>query len=457
MKKGHLAEQPSGKTYVVGHVNPDTDAIASAIGYAWLLRTRDGVEAIPARLGPINPQTSWVLDRLDLEPPELLYDASPRFSSVARRLDSVSPDQPLADAWVIANRTGTVAPVVESDGCPYGLISGISLFSYLSQLVGPRPDQQEARLAEIFDSPCKDAADTGVPAFQDSSRIRDALPKILREERTDFWVVDEENQYVGVCRQADILNPPRLKLVLVDHNEVSQSIGSLDEADLLEVLDHHRLGNAPTRMPIQFRVEPVGSTSTLVSEEVEESGLSAPPDIAGLLLAGLLSDTLMLSSPTTTERDHSASKRLSRWAFVGNGPLSGEDANSFGRQLLQAGAGLSTRDPESIVTGDLKIYKAGEWQFGVAQAEITDMHELSDHLEPLWEALLDLQESRGLDFSALMVTDIVDGSSRIMIQDAPAVLDDLPYPKLQDGTLQAEGVVSRKKQLIPVMLALLER
>ena len=113
--------------------------------------------------------------------------------------------------------------------------------------------------------------------------------------------VDEQGQYVGICRQRDLLNPPRLKVILVDHNEAQQSLASLEEAELLEILDHHRLGNPSTRVPIRFTVDTVGSTSTLVSERIEDAGLSAPPNIAGVMLAGLLSDTLILNSPTTTE------------------------------------------------------------------------------------------------------------------------------------------------------------
>lgn len=444
------------KIYVVGHVNPDTDAIASAMGYAWLLSRGNGIEAVPARLGPVSPQTDWALKRVGLEPPELLADASPKFASVSRRLDSVTPDQPLADAWGIANRTGTVAPVVEVNGHPYGLISGLSLFAYMSRLLGPRPDRQQTHLIEIFDAPSLEAADTGVPVFQANSRIRDALPRILREERTDFFVVDEDDRYVGVCRQPDLLNPPRLQLVLVDHNEVSQSIGSLEEADLLEVLDHHRLGNPPTRLPIRFRVDPVGSTSTLVSERIESAGLSAPPALAGLMLAGLISDTLSLKSPTTTERDRVAAERLKRWAFVGGSPLEGEDLESFGRQLLEAGAALTTRPSAEVVTSDLKVYEATGWRFGIAQVEVTDMHETDEHLKELGEALDGLRHERGLDFTVLMVTDVVDGSSRILLRGAPPTLDELPYARLTDGSLDARGVVSRKKQLLPVILALLE-
>ncbi len=444
------------RVFVIGHVNPDTDAIAAAMGYAWLLRTRDGVDALAARAGSINDQTAWALKRLGLEPPELLSDASPRLDAVGRRLDTVQPETPLRVAWAIANRTGAVAPVVQEDGRPYGLITGASLFRFLSDLVGTWPERQAEQLEALFNLPSKDAADTDVPAFVKNTRIRDALPRILREERNAFFLVEESGLYFGVIRQRDLLDPPRQKLILVDHNEPEQSVGSLDEADLLEVLDHHRLDNPPTRAPIRFRIEPVGSTSTLVSEGIASAGLSAPPALAGLLLAGLLSDTLLLTSPTTTERDRAASKRLGRWAFVGGGPLEGESVESFGRQLLQKGTGLAARDPLAIVSSDLKVYDAGELRFGISQVEVTDLGELTERQDAMRDALDKLKEEQALDFAILMVTDIVGASSRLLLKDAPPVLDELPYPRHPDGTLEAEGVVSRKKQLLPVVLALLE-
>ena len=445
-----------GTVYVVGHVNPDTDSIASAVGYAWLLSERDGVNAVAARAGSLNPQTTWALERLGLEPPKLLTDASPRFSAVSRRMDTVRPDQPLRDAWAIANRTGGVAPVVNEDGTPYGLITGLSLFDFLGRLVGPKPNGENQRICDFLVRPAAEACDTTVPRFRAETHIRDALNRILREEHNFFIVVDERGRYHGVCRQRDLLNPPRLKVVLVDHNEPAQAIGALEEAELLEVLDHHRLGNPHTKTPIRFTVDVVGSTSTLVSERIAEAGLSAPPEIAGLLLAGLLSDTLILTSPTTTDRDRQAADRLARWAFIMGAPLEGETIQSFGEALLSAGAGLASRDPDEVVSTDLKVYEAGGFHFAIAQAEVTSLVQLDEHLQEIQAALERLREKRGLDFAILMVTDVVRGSSRLVLANPPEVLDDMPYPRLPDGTRMAEGVVSRKKQLLPVVLGLLE-
>ncbi len=446
----------SDKIIVVGHVNPDTDSIASALGYAWLLKERDHLNAVPARAGAVNPQTAWVLKRLEMEPPFLLADASPRFESVMQRLDSVQPEARLGSAWTLASRTGGLAPVVTEDGKPYGLINGLSLFKYFSETLGPQPGDTLVR--DLMAAPCRAAADTTVPAFSVNAHIRDSINHILRTEYDDCWVVDENGRYLGIASQSNILNPPRLNVILVDHNEPNQAIAALDEAELIEILDHHRLGNPHTHTPIRVSVDIVGSTSTLISEQTAEAGLSTPPRLAGVLLAGLLSDTLNLSSPTTTIRDHEAARRLARWAIVGGSPLEGETVESFGIAILAAGTGLAHRDPRDVVRSDFKLYESNGFKLAIAQAEVTDLVQLRDHLEPLQKALDELRVQRSLDFAMLLVTDIVRGTSRLLLSStAPPLLDDLPYPPLPDGTRDAQGVVSRKKQLLPVVLGLLER
>ena len=446
----------TNRIYITGHINPDTDSIASAIGYAWLLAERDGSITIPSRAGAINRQTAFVLKLLEIDPPGLITDASPRFESVMRRLDVISPERSLNEAWSILSRTGGIAPVVNPDGTPFGMVTGTSMFDFLRKIMGPHPKYGDMTIKEMFDIPCREAAETDIPKYLPGTRIKDVIMRLLRQEQNEYWVVDEAKRYLGVVRQRDLLNPPRIKLILVDHNEPQQSISSLEEAELLEIIDHHRLGNQPTRNPIKFSVDTVGSTSTLVSERMEESGLSAPPKIAGLLLAGLLSDTLILQSPTTTDRDRIAAQRLARWAFVPGSPLEDESVQTYGEKVVQAGAGLMTQDPDMVVVTDMKIYESGGYKFAIAQAETTDIHELGDYVPKLKNALKNLISQRNLDFAGLMVTDIVENSSRLVFVNAPPVLDELPYQILPDGSLEADGVVSRKKQLLPIVLTLLE-
>lgn len=456
MEKGIYRKKSSEQIYVTGHINPDTDSIASAVGYAWLLNERDGEPTMPTRAGAINMQTSFVLRTLGIEPPLLMTDASPRFESVMRRLDVVTPEKSLNEAWTILSRTGGIAPVVNDDGTPYGMVTGSSMFDFLRKIIGPHPKFRDMTISEMLDIQCREAATRNIPKFQPQTRIKDVINRLLRQEFNEYWVVDENNRYLGITRQRDIVNPPRIKVILVDHNEPQQSIASLEEADLLEILDHHRLGNQSTHNPIKFTVDIVGSTSTLVSEQISEAGLSAPPDIAGLLLAGLLSDTLILTSPTTTLRDKAIADVLARWAFVPGSPLENETIQTWGEQIVRAGAGLLTQEPELIVRTDMKVYENGGYNFAIAQVETTDLYQIGDYVGPLRQALVGLIKEKGLDFAGLMVTDVVEGSSRLIFEDAPPALDELPYEPLPDSTELAVGVVSRKKQLLPIILSLLE-
>jgi manganese-dependent inorganic pyrophosphatase len=441
--------------YVIGHLNPDTDAISSAIGYAWLLRERDGANAIAARAGAVNAQTAWVLKTAGLEPPPYLADASPRFERIARTLPPILPERPLREAWSAASANNASAPIVDPRGKPLGLVTGNSVFRFFSRQLEEKIDLENVSVARVLAVPCHEAMDAQVPRFPMSMRIADGRSRVVREERDDFFVTREDGSYFGICRSPDVLNPPRMQIILVDHNEPSQAIAALEEANLIEVLDHHRLGNPPTRTPIPFTVDPVGSTATLVSERIAAAGLTPPAPVAVLLLAGLLSDTLVLRSPTTTERDHRAAQRLAGWA-LGSAAFPFESVTSFGEAVLAAGAGLAVRDVESIVNSDLKVYEAGGVKFGIAQVEVANVHEIDERLSEIRAGLEGLCKARGLALSVLMVTDVVRGSSRLVLSGQTERLNDLPYTRLPDGTLDAPDVVSRKKQLLPAMLGLLE-
>ncbi len=441
--------------YIIGHQNPDTDAIASAMGYAWLLRERDGKNAIAARAGAVNPQTSWVLKTVGLEPPPYLADASPRFERIARTLPPILPDRPLREAWAVASSGRSAAPIVEASGKPLGLVTGNSVFGFLSRQLEEKIDLDNVSVARLLSVPARDAMDADVPRFTMSTRVADGRGRVVREERDDFFVLTDDGKYYGICRTPDVLNPPRMQIILVDHNEPAQSVGALDEADLIEVLDHHRLGNPPTKTPIPFTVDPVGSTSTLVSERIAATGLTPPHKLAGLLLAGLMSDTLILKSPTTTERDRVAAKRLAGWSLGGDG-LPFESFAAFGQAVLAAGSGIAVRDVESIVNSDLKVYEGGGLKFGVAQVEVANLHEINNRMEEIRAGLEGLCKSRGLALAVLMVTDVVRGGSRLVLSGQADRLNDLPYHRLPDGTLDAPDLLSRKKQLLPAILGLLE-
>jgi manganese-dependent inorganic pyrophosphatase len=442
--------------YVIGHRNPDTDTIATALGYAWVLTTRDGLNCRPVRAGEINAQTAFALKRFGIEPPELLTDAWMRVGQMAQCIGPLSPHQPLLDAARAVAAVRRPIPVVGNDGTPIGIITGAGLFAALNDLLaGPITAQLEQRLA----SPCLSATHRDVPILRTDERVRDVRPVAVRSVYDDFPVVDEERRYVGLVQKADLLAPPQVRLVLVDHNEAGQAVPGLEEADIVAVLDHHRLGNLPTPAPIRFKVDPVGSCSTLVIEEAVDANLAPPPGLCGMMLCGILADTLVLRSPTTTSRDRAAAAHLAVLAGLvpAEAPAAEREAAivALGAELLTAGPGLGTRPGYQVVRADLKTYQHGAVHFAVAQVEVPGFAELEERVGELHQALEALREREGFEFALLLVTDVVRGASRLVTAGQERLLDGLPYPRRADGTLDAPGVVSRKKQLLPAVLAAL--
>lgn len=442
--------------YVIGHRNPDTDSISAALGYAWVLATRDRLNCHPARAGEVNAQTAFALKRFGVEPPELLTDAWMRVGQLAQRIGPLSPHQPLLDAARAVAAVRRPIPVVGDDGQPIGIITGAGLFAALNDLLaGPITARLEERLA----SPCLSATDHDVPIFRTDERVRDVRPLALRGAYDDFPVVDEERHYIGLVQKVDLLAPRQVAVVLVDHNEAGQAVPGLEEANIIAVLDHHRLGNPPTPTPIRFRVDPVGSCSTLVSEEALEANLTPPPGLCGMMLCGIMSDTLGLRSPTTTGRDRAAAAQLTMLAGLvpAEAPAAERETAmaALGAELLAAGAGLGHRPADQVVGADLKTYQQGAIHFAIAQVEVPGFAEMEERVGELRQALANLRERQGFEFALLLVTDVVRGTSRLVTDGPERLFDGLPYPRRTDGTLDAPGVVSRKKQLLPAVLAAL--
>jgi manganese-dependent inorganic pyrophosphatase len=302
--------------------------------------------------------------------------------------------------------------------------------------------------------PSGEACDRQVPKFPCTDRIGDHRDNVIRTQLDDFWVLDGDSRYVGICTRADMMKPPRVKLVLVDHNEAAQSVGGLLDAELLEVLDHHRLSTINTTMPINFHVDVVGSCSTLVSERMRIARLTPPPDVAGMLLSGLLSDTLVLKSPTTTPRDRGSAMWLAWHAF------GVDDAErkmqEYGDALLRSGADISGRSAGDMVRADYKQFESGPVKFGVAQIEVTSFNAVMNRLDEILSALRSMQEQRGLSFAALMITDIVQNNSLLACAGETRYFERLPFSRLSAGVWDMPGVVSRKKQLLPTLLGMLQ-
>jgi manganese-dependent inorganic pyrophosphatase len=264
-----------------------------------------------------------------------------------------------------------------------------------------------------------------------------------------FPVVDANNRTVGILSKSDFLKKVNRRLILVDHNELSQAVTGADQVEILEIIDHHRIGSLTTRQPILFLNEPVGSTSTIVADSFFRHGVELPESIAGLLLAGLVSDTLNLTSPTTTDHDVQVLSRLER--------ISGVNARDFTEKLFASGSVLISKPAAQAITSDCKEYNELGRTFSVAQIEEIGFGQFWKRKAEVLQALEDYRRERNYVFSALLVTDVVEQSSLLLIAGAPALHAALDYPEMERGIYELAGVVSRKKQLLPYLTHCLEK
>lgn len=445
-------------TLVIGHLHPDMDAIASAAGYAWLLNQAGSGNFVAGRTGQVNAQTAFALERFGLEAPALVTDVRARVGDLAERLPSLTTANTLLDACQSVARTRRSAALLDANQKPVGLITGAGLFAAMGEALS---STSVLALAHEFDRPAENAADKTTTVFSAEEFIRDILTQVLRSEQDDFIVVDESGSYAGLAGKSRLLSPPRRKIVMVDHNEPGQAVAGIDEAEVVEVLDHHRLSSMPTAAPIRFRIEPVGSCSTLVAERGLELNMTFPAPLAGILLSGILSDTLIFRSPTSTPRDREAARHLARMAQLvpsdAGDKKTDEAITEHGNALLAAGAGLGSRPADEIVSTDIKFYEVSGANISIAQVEVGNLGELAERLPELKQALQKMVEDQKLKLALLMVTDVVRGNSRLVAAGQSRLISALPYARLNDDTLDAPGVMSRKKQLVPTVLAVLSQ
>ncbi|MHA3773570.1 putative manganese-dependent inorganic diphosphatase [Verrucomicrobiota bacterium sgz303538] len=264
-----------------------------------------------------------------------------------------------------------------------------------------------------------------------------------------FPVLDDSGALVGILSKSDFLKPIPRQLILVDHNELTQAVRGADKVPIVEILDHHKLGGFASHTPILFWNNPVGSTSTIVTLCYQQAGIPVPPAIAGLLMAGLISDTLHLTSPTATGTDRLVLEHLAKLAQV--------DPARLAEQIFSVGSPLLTMSPEQAIAADSKIYEEGARRFSVAQIEELTFSHFDEKQEALLSALEAQRQRDGLFFSALLVTDINTQTSLLLVRGAAEFLDTIDYPQHGPCIWELAGVVSRKKQLLPYLLNCLAR
>lgn len=544
------------KIYVIGHKNPDTDSICSAMAYARLRQLQGLTQAEAARAGHVNRQTEFVLEELALPRPKLLNDVFPRVKDVVREhVITIPGDAPLSRALELFHLHNVrLLPVLDDERRPLGMLflkkvserflvpsqakeirrllaSPASMMKCLKAkalnlVEGESVEELELYVGAMASSTFKEkmagldprklvlitgdrklvlqqAVEMGVRVLivtgnlpvpeeileagrqQDvtilstefdtatsawlsrlatpvsrlvspdhlqvgvQERLDDLRLKLLHHKDPGAVVVDGDGRVVGVATKRDLLASSPLKLILVDHNELSQAVDGAEKVEVLEVVDHHRLGNFHTDYPIRFINQPLGSTCTLVATLYRQGGIVPDRATAGLMLAGLLSDTVILKSPTTTEVD----REIAHWL----GGLTGLDPQEFGRRIFSAGSALAAYPSvRQLVLADFKEYTAGERSFGVGQVEVVSFHEFQAMKTEVAAALATLKEERGLDTVGLLVTDIVQETSLLLALGGAELPFLIGYPQVEENIYSLKGVLSRKKQLVPHLLKVLK-
>lgn len=271
---------------------------------------------------------------------------------------------------------------------------------------------------------------------------------VFRSAQTIFPVVDGGN-LVGVFSKSDLVHPPKPEIVLVDHNELSQAVQGAEDADIVEVLDHHRLGGSlKSNHPIRLTMEPVGSTCTLVARMFQRAQLEPSANIALCMASGMISDTLLLRSPTTTDVDRDCLKWLQSFCDV--------DLNEYAEEFFQVGSALRSCTPEEVVREDCKEFEDSGRRFSISQIEEIGFDLFWQRKDEMARALEGLADEHNLEFSALLVTDISSNGSLLLMSREPEGWEEINYPQLEDKLYELNEVVSRKKQLLPLIISLLE-
>jgi manganese-dependent inorganic pyrophosphatase len=541
-------------TYVIGHKNPDTDAICSAIAYADLLSRTSIPDAIPARCGELNQRTQFVLRQTGLPTPRLLTDVRPTLSQVMQRNPICThEDESLHDVFeIMTAHNFRNIPVIDSHQRIIGLVSIVKMLEHLfppicddplapriistnlkrilksvggtslhlldplleqdfiltvaaaaadyfserikqypaEQLlivVGNRPTIHKIAIehgvraliitgnAKLDDALLTQALDKGVSviftsqdtatctlaircakpiyhalitdfiSFPENTLISEAQEIIQHKTQVLFPVLDSDKRLVGVFSKSDLVASPRPRLILVDHNEFSQAVTGVESADIIEVIDHHRLGgNLVTTEPIRFINDPLGSTCTIITRLYKQHQLTPSAPIALCLAAGIISDTLHLTSPTTTSHDREALEWLRTLVLI--------DLDQFTKDFFACGSPLLSLAADEAVRLDAKEYIENGHRIIAAQIEELGFEQFWKRRQELHEALEELRLGKRADFACLMITNITLHQSILLVTGDEKMIQAIDYPALAPNLYELGGIVSRKKELLPVLI-----
>ena len=540
------------KIFVIGHKNPDTDSICSAIAYCDIKnRTTQDSKYIAKRAGQINEETEYVLNRFGVQPPGYLSNIGTQVKDMDIRLSpEANKSMSLKNAWDLMQENSIVSlPIREKDGTLEGLITigdiaktymdttdsyllsrARTQYQRIAETIGGKvvegnghgyfiqgkimvatanPDKMKEYVEEndmiimgnreedhlqaieqnvsciivglgieVTEKVLKLAHEKDIiiisspyDTFTISRLINQSIPVkyimkteslvtfntedftddiqdvMIKHRHRAFPVIDKKGKCIGTISRRNFLDMHRKKVVLVDHNEKDQAVDNIDKAEIMEIIDHHKLGTLQTMQPISFRNQPVGCTGTIMYQMYGEQKLEIPPKIAGLLCAAIISDTLMFRSPTCTLQDKMAAGALALIADI--------SIEEFAREMFKAGSNLKDKSPEEIFYQDYKKFIAeGDVCFGVGQISSMDADELKEIKERLLPFMVSECGRHGVSRVYFMLTDIMEQSTELLFygegSEEMAVNAFKIEPK--DGTIYLKGVVSRKKQLIPPLM-----
>ncbi len=432
---------------VIGHKNPDTDSICSAIAYARFKTEVMREEATPRRAGNLNPQTQFVLSRFETESPPLATDVRSRIEDIMiprEDLITLAEKDTLEKACdLLTANHFSFLPVINSSDVCIGKLTALRLVGVLRRLAaGCRDDapmdQSEKEMLAGTVSALVDREHTTFPA---DAVVKDVLREIGRSNEGGFIIQDEAKRLQGVITRINFISANRLRVVMVDHNEVGQAVDGIEEADVVEILDHHRLGARTTSLPITFINRVVGSTCTIIADLYRTSGATPTAAHAGLMLSAMLSDTLILRSPTTTHLDRDISGWLAGLARV--------DVEAHGGEMFAAGASLEGMDPRKIIGRDQKVYTEGDRRFSLSQFETVGFAPILEMKDALAEELERILDAEKCSFACLMITDITHEMSLLLCRGEARVLGAITYPRREEDLFEMRDVLSRKKQVLP--------
>ena len=540
------------KVVVIGHRNPDTDSICSAIAYAELKNRTSTLVCEPRRAGKMNQETEFVLKKFGVTPPRMCTDVNPKIRDVDyREMPGIPGSTSLRRAWkimrdqqidtlsitsadnelegiitvkdlatanmdvfdtavlaksrtsykniletlngtmVVGNsdavcttgniKIGTATPEMLESSVEKGDIVILSN-RYESQLCAI---EKEASLliicngAKVGRTIQRIADETGVAImttpvdtyaagklisqcapisyymtrdnilkFTLVTPVADVLRVMAKVRHRYFPILDEEGKYCGMVSRRNVIALRKRRIILVDHNEATQAVEGFDQAEILEIIDHHRIGSLETSGPVYFRNQPVGCTATIITQMYDENGVDIPPQIAGLLLAAILSDTLAFRSPTCTPVDENAAKRLAN--------IAGVDIEEFSTEMFEAGEKLDGKTPEEVFLQDFKVFMCGDIRFGVAQGSYMTRKNLQAAQALLQPYLEEARNKQNVEDLYMLLTDVPKEESVVICTGryaAEVLSNGFESRPAADGSWTLPGVVSRKKQFIPAMMS----